>query len=66
MNNPLMLGGITFHVNGNKDSYFIEGAIYQQFDVAKQGYIDKGIVFNLDGKSKNCKFDQTKGSCIPY
>src|SRR4030095_5335187 len=33
MNNPLMLPGITFHVNGNKDSYFIEGAIYQQFDV---------------------------------
>lgn len=66
MNNPLQLPGITFHMDGNKDSYYTEGAIYQQFDVAKQSYVSVGEVFNLDGKSPNCKFDQSKGSCVAY
>ncbi|MDQ1424857.1 MAG: branched-chain amino acid transport system substrate-binding protein [Acidimicrobiaceae bacterium] len=66
MNNPLLLPGIAFHQDGNKDSYYIEGAIYQQFDVAKQSYISVGNVFDLDGKSPNCKFDQSKGACDPY
>jgi hypothetical protein len=66
MNNPLQLPGITFHMDGNKDSYYTEGAIYQKFDVAKQSYVSEGKVFNLDGKSPNCKFDQSKGSCVAY
>jgi len=66
MNNPLQLPGLTFHMNGNKDSYYTEGAIYQQFDVDKQGYVNNGTLVNLDGKSPNCKFDQSKGTCEPY
>jgi hypothetical protein len=66
MNNPLVLPGIAFHQNGNKDSYNIEGAIYQQFDVAKQSYVSVGNIFDLDGKSPNCKFDQSKGACEAY
>jgi branched-chain amino acid transport system substrate-binding protein len=66
MNNPLQLPGLVFHMNGNKDSYYTEGAIYQQFDVAKQGYVNNGTLVNLDGKSPNCKFDQSKGACEPY
>ncbi len=66
MNNPLQLPGITFRVDGNKDSYYTEGGVYQQFDVAKQSYISQGNVFNLDGKSKNCKFVQAEGGCELY
>ena len=66
MNNPLQLPGITFRMDGNTDAYATEGGIYQQYDVAKQSYVDRSKVFNLDGKSKNCKFDQTQGVCVLY
>jgi hypothetical protein len=66
MNNPLQLPGITFRADGNKDSYYTEGGVYQQFDVAQQAYVNRGDVFNLDGKSKNCKFDQQQGVCNLY
>ena len=66
MNNPFQLPGITFHVDGNKDSYFTEGGVFQQYDVAKQSYVSQGDVFNLDGKSKNCKFEQAAGACVLY
>ena len=32
----------------------------------KQSYVDRSKVFNLDGKSKNCNFDQTQGVCVLY
>jgi ABC-type branched-subunit amino acid transport system substrate-binding protein len=66
MNNPFQLPGLTFRMNGGKDAYLTEGGIYQQFDVAQQSYINRGTVFNLDGKSKSCKFDQAKGVCTLY
>ena len=58
--------GMVFHANGNKDAFFIEGGLFQQFDVSKQGYVDKSQLYNLDGQSKNCHFDQSKGQCELY
>ena len=66
MNNPFQVQGITFHMDGNKDSYLTEGGLYQQYDVAKQTWINKSEVLNLDGKSKNCSFDQASGTCKLY
>ena len=66
MNNPLQLPGMVFHVDGNKDSYYTEGGVFQQFDVAKQSYLSKTEVFNLDGASKNCLFQQQGGTCELY
>jgi hypothetical protein len=66
MNNPLQLPGMVFHANGNKDAFHTEGGVFQQFDVAKQSYVDKSDLYNLDGQSKNCKFDQAKGTCELY
>jgi len=66
MNNPLQLPGMVFHVDGNKDSYYTEGGVFQQFDVAKQSYISKTELFNLDGASKNCNFQQQGGTCELY
>ena len=66
MNNPLQLPGMVFHVDGNKDSYYTEGGVFQQFDVAKQSYISKTEIFNLDGASKNCNFQQQGGTCELY
>ncbi len=36
--------------------------MFQQFDVAKQSYISKTDLFNLDGGSKNCNFQQQGGT----
>jgi branched-chain amino acid transport system substrate-binding protein len=66
MNNPLQLPGMVFHADGNKDSYYTEGGVFQQFDVAKQSYISKTELFNLDGASKNCNFQPAVGSCELY
>jgi branched-chain amino acid transport system substrate-binding protein len=66
MTNPFQLQGITFHMDGNKDAYLTEGGIYQQYDVAKQTWVSQGTVINLDGKSKNCNFDQAAGVCKLY
>lgn len=41
INNPLQLPGMIEHTNGNKDSYFTEGGLFQQFDVAKQSHMSK-------------------------
>jgi ABC-type branched-subunit amino acid transport system substrate-binding protein len=66
MINPFQLPGITFHMDGNKDAYLTEGGIYQQWETAKQSWINRGNVINLDGKSKNCNFDQAAGVCKLY
>ena len=66
MNNPMHLPGLVFHADGNKDAYFTEGGVFQQFSVEKQGYVNKTELFNLDGQSKSCAFNQANGSCELY
>ena len=66
MNNPLQLAGLTFRADGNADSYFTEGGIYQQWVTDQQTYVNRGSIINLDGKSKNCKFDQSQSVCVLY
>lgn len=66
MTNPFQLQGISFHMDGNKDAYLTEGGIYQQYDAAKQTWVSQGNVINLDGKSKNCNFDQSASVCRFY
>ena len=34
--------GVKFHMNGNKDAYFVEAGSYQQWDSAQQTWIPKG------------------------
>ena len=66
MNNPLQLPGVVFHVDGNRDAYYSEAGVFQQFDVAQQSYISKSQVFSVDGASKNCHFEQATASCAFY
>ena len=65
-NNPFQLGGMVWHVNGGKDAYYTEGGLFQQYDVAKQSYVSRTEVFNLDGQSKNCNFDTSTSTCKLY
>jgi len=66
MTNPFQLAGIKFHLDGDKDAYLTEGGIYQQWETAKQSWVNRGTVIDLDGKSKNCNFDQAAGVCQLY
>jgi len=66
MINPFQLPGLRFRMDGNKDAYLTEGGIYQQWETAKQSWVNRGTVLDLGGKSKNCKFDQSTGVCQLY
>ena len=66
MTNPFQLSGIKCHMDGNADAYLTEGGIYQQWETAKQCWVNRGKVIDLDGKSKSCNFDQAAGVCKLY
>jgi len=63
MTNPMFVPGVRFHMDGNKDAYFIEAGQYQQWDSANQTWVPKSDVFDLDGKSKNCAWDPASSVC---
>ena len=63
MTNPMLLEGIKYNMNGNKDAYLTEGSDLSKYDSAKQQWIQQGAVVELSGKSKNCAYDQSSGTC---
>jgi len=63
MTHPMFIDGVRFHMDGNKDAYFIEGGQYQQWDSAQQTWVPKSKVIDLDGQSKNCAWNATAGVC---
>jgi branched-chain amino acid transport system substrate-binding protein len=63
MTAPMLLPGIRLHMDGVKDAYIVEGGIFQRWDAAKQTYVNQGSIIDLDGKTKNCTWDQSSSSC---
>jgi branched-chain amino acid transport system substrate-binding protein len=63
MTDPYLLSGVRMHMDGNKDAYFAEGAIYQKWDSTKQAYVSQGQLIDLDGKSSLCAWNQATASC---
>ena len=63
MTHPAYLDGIKFNLNGNADAYWIEGTEVGQYDYDKQAFIQQGDIIELSGKSKNCSWDQSAGTC---
>jgi branched-chain amino acid transport system substrate-binding protein len=63
MTDPMALPGVNFHMNGNKDAYFLEAGVFQQWDSAKQSWVTKSQLIDLDGKSSNCAWDQSNSTC---
>ena len=60
---PVHLPGIRINMNGNKDSFFLEGSDLSIWDSAKQQWVLQGDVIELSGKSKNCSWDTASLSC---
>jgi hypothetical protein len=63
MTNPNLISGIGFNMNGNKDSYPIEGSEIARYDSAQQTWIQQGDIVELSGKSSNCAWNQATASC---
>jgi branched-chain amino acid transport system substrate-binding protein len=63
MTNPVFIEGVKFHMDGNKDAYYVEAGQYQQWDSAQQTWIPKGPVIDLDGQSKNCAWNAAAATC---
>lgn len=63
MTPPTHLWGLRARTEGNKDAYLIEGGVFAQFDGAAQTWVDQGALFNLEGKSQNCAWDQATSTC---
>ena len=63
MTNPMLLDGIKFNMNGNKDAYLFEGSDISQWDSAQQSWIPQGDVIDLSGKSPLCAWDQSVSNC---
>lgn len=53
---PLTLDGISFSVNGNEDSYYIEGSEFSLYDAANESWIQEGEAIDLNGSSANCSW----------
>jgi branched-chain amino acid transport system substrate-binding protein len=60
---PVHLPGIRINMNGNRDSYFLEGSDLSEYDSAKQEWVLQGNVIELSGKSKNCSWDTAALAC---
>jgi branched-chain amino acid transport system substrate-binding protein len=63
MTHPYLLDGIKFNMNGNKDSYFVEGSEFAKYNAAAQNWEQQGAIIELSGKSSNCVWDQAIGNC---
>ncbi len=53
---PITLDGISFSVNGNEDSYYIEGSEFSEYDSANESWIQLGAAIDLNGSSPNCQW----------
>ncbi len=58
---PFLIDGIDFAVNGNEDSYFIEGSDFSQWNATDETWVQIGGVVDLNGSSPNCSWGD--GGC---
>jgi hypothetical protein len=63
MTDPMLVEGMKFNMDGNKDAYLLEGGVFQKWDAAKQVWVNQGDPIDLSGKSSPCAWDSTRGVC---
>ena len=54
-NNPGLIDGISFAMNGAEDAYFIEGSDIARYDAATESWVEESVV-DLNGSSPNCSW----------
>ena len=63
MTPPTHVYGLRSSMNGNKDSFIIEGGQFNQFDSASQTWKVQGTLIDLNGKSQNCAWSASTSKC---
>jgi branched-chain amino acid transport system substrate-binding protein len=63
MTDPMLVEGMRFNMNGNKDAYLLEGGVFQTWDAQKQVWVSQGDPIDLSGKSSPCAWDASRGVC---
>jgi len=63
MTPPTHVYGLRSSMNGNKDSFIIEGGQFAQFDSASQTWKVQGDLIDLNGKSQNCAWQAATSKC---
>jgi branched-chain amino acid transport system substrate-binding protein len=63
MTDPMLVTGMKLRMDGANDAFIVQGGVYQRWDAANQTFVNQGAVLDLDGKEKNCSFDQSTSSC---
>ncbi len=61
LDHPALIDGISFAVDGNNDSYFIEGSDFSRYDASGESWIQEGDIVDLNGSSPNCAWSD--GGC---
>ena len=59
LDNPGLLEGIKFAMDGNDDAYFIEGSDFSRYDAAGETWVQEGGIVDLNGSSPNCEWGQS-------
>lgn len=54
LQHPALIDGVKFAMNGNDDSYFVEGSDFSIYDAAGETWVQVGGIVDLDGSSPNC------------
>jgi branched-chain amino acid transport system substrate-binding protein len=63
MTSPMLLPGMKLRMDGLDDSYIVQAGVFQRWDAARQTFVNEGNVVDLDGKEKNCAWDQAAAAC---
>ena len=63
MTSPMLVTGLRFNMNGNKDAYVVEGSDVSRWNAAEQRWAPAGSVIDLSGQSTSCAWDQATGRC---
>ena len=63
MTSPMLKPGLQLHHDGVNDAYIVQGGIFTKWNAAKQTFEAQGNVLSLDGKEKNCAWNQQTAAC---
>lgn len=63
MTNPMLLEGMRFNMNGNKDAYLLEGGVFQKWSCQRQVWETQGNPIDLSGRSSPCAWDSATSLC---
>jgi branched-chain amino acid transport system substrate-binding protein len=63
LDHPMLLDGVRFVTEGDRDAFFIEGAQYSRYDAEAGAWFQQGPAVDLNGSSPTCRWDDDEGRC---